>query len=192
MRKNEKRETQVLSFVDNERIYWAGSEVSTEDFFAREEDTVEVVETQVVEPETEEKDTTEVRAPRFNVEEEFITQTQETEREREEDVEREEVERERIRESGERYEIVKTGTHLLELLPGNYIIVGAFQYFDNAVKYSDQLYDIGQRVKYGYNTQRGLWHVYIYKSDTLAGIRERLAEVRQVPQLQDAWLLTVE
>jgi len=186
LKKNDRRKSQILSFIDNERIYWSKSEETAEEFFA-DTDVPEEKEEEVVEPPvTEQKDTVEtIRTPRVNVvEPPEIVESQ--------DPVIEEVEREKIIESGERYEVVQTGGHMFELLPGNYIIVGAFQYFENAEKFSDQLYTRGQRVKFGYNTQRGLWHVYIYMSETLVGIRDELNRVRQVPHLKEAWLLTVE
>ncbi|MFC2125181.1 PorP/SprF family type IX secretion system membrane protein [Bacteroidota bacterium] len=187
LKKNKRRKNQMLSFVNNERIYWKDDDETADDFFVQDTEVIEKPVDEVVEPiDTTETSTSEdIRIPRVTTEESPVID------ENKEPL-TEENEREMIIESGERYEVVETGEHMFELLPGNYIVVGAFQYFENAEKYSDQLYRIGQVVKFGYNSQRGLWHVYIFMSNTLVGIRDELGKVRQVPQLKEAWLLTVE
>lgn len=96
------------------------------------------------------------------------------------------------KESGVRHETVMKGNNQFELLQGNYIIVGVFSSFQNAEKYSDQLHEIGQNVKWGFNSQKNFWYVYIYYSQTPDDIRDHLEQIRKVPQLKDAWLLTVQ
>ena len=96
------------------------------------------------------------------------------------------------KEIGVRHETVAKGSNQFELLQGNYIIVGVFSTFENAEKYSDQLHKIGQNVKWGFNSQKNYWYVYIYYSETADDIRAHLEKIRNVPQLNDAWLLTVQ
>jgi type IX secretion system PorP/SprF family membrane protein len=95
-------------------------------------------------------------------------------------------------EEGVKHEIVQKGTNQFELLQGNYIIVGVFSSFENAEKYSDQLHKIGQNVKWGFNSQKNYWYVYNYYSRTADDIKSRLVQIRKVPQLKEAWLLTVQ
>ena len=96
------------------------------------------------------------------------------------------------KEIGVRHETVTRGSNQFELLQGNYIIVGVFSTFENAEKYSDQLHKIGQNVKWGFNSQKNYWYVYIYYSETTDDIRSHLEKIRNVPQLKEAWLLTVQ
>ena len=96
------------------------------------------------------------------------------------------------KEEGVRHETVTMGDNQFELLQGNYIIVGVFSTFENAERYSDQLHKIGQSVKWGFNSQKNYWYVYIYYSRTTDDIRTHLQQIRTVPQLKEAWLLTVQ
>ncbi|MEQ9300054.1 MAG: PorP/SprF family type IX secretion system membrane protein [Cyclobacteriaceae bacterium] len=87
----------------------------------------------------------------------------------------------------------KRGSHMLELEAAYHIIAGAFSSFDNAEKYSDELFQNGfKEVKVGYLTERGYYYVVISShADPNQGINER-NRVRRNPTYKDVWLLNVE
>ncbi len=88
---------------------------------------------------------------------------------------------------------VKRGTHMLELEAAYHIIAGAFSSFDNAEKYSDDLFQRGfKEVKVGYVSERGYYYVVISSHrDPNQGINER-NRIRRNPAYTDVWLLNVE
>lgn len=92
----------------------------------------------------------------------------------------------------ERHETVKRGSHLLELPVGNYVIIGAFGVFDNAVRYADNLHSRGYNTKYGFLSFKGLYYVYLFVSDDINEARKERDNFRRNVIFKDAWLLTVE
>ncbi len=88
---------------------------------------------------------------------------------------------------------VKRGSHMLELEAAYHIIAGAFSSFENAEKYSDELFERGfNEVKVGYLTERGYYYVVISShSDPNQGINER-NRIRRNAAYKDVWLLNVE
>lgn len=87
----------------------------------------------------------------------------------------------------------KRGSHMLELEAAYHVIAGAFSSFENAEKYSDELFQRGfKEVKVGYLSERGYYYVVISShSDPNQGINER-NRVRRNPAYKDVWLLNVE
>ena len=88
--------------------------------------------------------------------------------------------------------VVKKGDHLLELQEGNYVVVGAFSSYENAEKFSDQLFAKGYPTKFGYTSEKGYWYVYLFQSDDLAMTRQERDRARQKDLFSKAWVLTVE
>lgn len=88
---------------------------------------------------------------------------------------------------------VKRGSHMLELEAAYHIIAGAFSSFENAEKYSDELFQRGfNEVKVGYLTERGYYYVVISShSNANQGINER-NRIRRNDAYKDIWLLNVE
>lgn len=88
---------------------------------------------------------------------------------------------------------VKRGSHMLELEVAYHVIAGAFSSFENAEKYSDDLFQRGfNEVKVGHVTERGYYYVVISShSDPNQGINER-NRIRRNPAYKDIWLLNVE
>ncbi len=88
--------------------------------------------------------------------------------------------------------IVKRGNHLLELPSGNFVIAGAFEVFDHAETYSDQLFEKGfHDTIVGYLSARGYYYVVVFQSNNIGRARARRDEMRQLPELSKAWVLQV-
>lgn len=88
--------------------------------------------------------------------------------------------------------VTKRGNHLLELPPGNYVIGGAFNVFENAEEYSDELFQMGfHDTIVGYNSGRGYYYVVVYESGNISQTRSKRDEFRKRPKLSKAWVLQV-
>lgn len=88
--------------------------------------------------------------------------------------------------------VVKRGNHLLELGKGEYVIVGVFGSYEQAEKYSDDLFFKGYQSKFGYITQEKYWYVYVYQGSDGEDARRKRDELRQKNIFSKAWVLTVE
>jgi type IX secretion system PorP/SprF family membrane protein len=117
---------------------------------------------------------------------------QEAERKAREEAARQAREELQAKTQPERHETVRRGTHLLELEEGNYVVIGVFGVFENAVRYSDNLYGRGFNAKYGFLSNKGMYYVYIERSEDINSAREARNRFRRISLFKDAWLLTVE
>ncbi|MTI24450.1 PorP/SprF family type IX secretion system membrane protein, partial [Fulvivirga kasyanovii] len=88
--------------------------------------------------------------------------------------------------------IVKRGNHLLELEPGEYVVVGAFSSYENAEKYSDELFFKGYQTRFGYITGKKLWYVYIFKGGDIQEARQQRDKYRKTGLFKKAWVITVQ
>ncbi|MEQ9379131.1 MAG: PorP/SprF family type IX secretion system membrane protein [Imperialibacter sp.] len=86
----------------------------------------------------------------------------------------------------------RSGRNLLEMAPGNYVIVGAFANFDNAQNYSDTLLDEGYFTQVGYHSPKNLYYVQIYSSQSLPQAEKERDRLRKSPTLSKAWVYTVK
>jgi cell division septation protein DedD len=89
----------------------------------------------------------------------------------------------------------KRGNHPDEFPPGHYVIVGAFRNKQNAAAHNELLRSEGYPSNYAFLTQKVLYYVYIFKSDSdLEAARAERNRVRSLAkyEFQDAWVLTVE
>lgn len=86
----------------------------------------------------------------------------------------------------------RTGRNLLEMPPGNYVIVGAFASFDNAQNYSDALLDEGYFTQVGYHSPKNLYYVQIFSSQSLQQAEKERDKLRRSPILSKAWVFTVK
>jgi hypothetical protein len=86
----------------------------------------------------------------------------------------------------------RSGRNLLEMAPGNYVIVGAFADFDNAQNYSDTLLDEGYFTQVGYHSPKNLYYVQIYSSQSLPQAEKERDRLRKSPTLSKAWVYTVK
>jgi hypothetical protein len=93
-----------------------------------------------------------------------------------------------------REETVRQGSHEDEFQLGHYIVVGAFESRDNAVRYSNLLRGNGYDNEYGFLTEKEYYYVTVYKN---SGDIEEARKVRNefrskgLFQFADAWLLSV-
>ncbi len=88
--------------------------------------------------------------------------------------------------------VVKRGNHLLELPVGVYVVIGVFSQYDNAEKYSDQVFMLGYHdTQFGYITERGFWYVYMHKSKDGVKAREIRDRMRKLRRFSDGWVLEV-
>ena len=88
---------------------------------------------------------------------------------------------------------VRSGNHLLELRPGNYVINGAFRIFDHAEDFSDTLFERGfHDVKVGYVTATGYYYVVVNQEQDTPSARKRANQLRSRSGFEKTWVLTVE
>ncbi len=82
--------------------------------------------------------------------------------------------------------------HPLELKKGNYVVVGSFNVFDNAVRYTRTMYDRGLRADYRYSSKTNRYYVFVYQSKDVDAARAERDSTRQFLGIADAWVLIVE
>ncbi|MTI38636.1 PorP/SprF family type IX secretion system membrane protein [Fulvivirga lutimaris] len=88
--------------------------------------------------------------------------------------------------------VVTRGGHLLEIGPGEYVVVGVFTSYELAEKYSDDLFFRGYQSKFGYISQEGYWYVYVFKSSDIEEARSERDQLRQKQVFSKAWVLSVQ
>ena len=85
-------------------------------------------------------------------------------------------------------EVVK-GNHLLELPEGIYLIAGVFEYYENANKFSDQLFLKGyHETLVGFVSEKGYYYVVIYRSDSLAEVKAELIRESKKKNMNEIWI----
>ncbi len=87
---------------------------------------------------------------------------------------------------------VKRGPHPNELEVGHFVIVGAFKVRANAEKYKSRLMEMSFVADFGHLTEKGLWYVYISRTDDIDLARTNRDKYRKMSIFKDAWLLSVE
>lgn len=88
--------------------------------------------------------------------------------------------------------VTKRGNHLLELPAGNYVIAGAFEVFQHAEDYSDELFQMGfHDTIVGFSSGRGYYYVVVSESGSIQQTRSKRDEFRKIPKLSKAWVLQV-
>lgn len=93
----------------------------------------------------------------------------------------------------DRYEKVKKGTHIAEIEPGDYLVVGIFKTEANAKKWAEGLKGMKfEGIDYGYQSDKGLWYVHFPDSKSIDAAKVSQAKYRKTKLFRDAWLLTVE
>ncbi len=83
-------------------------------------------------------------------------------------------------------------SHPLELKKGNYVVVGSFNVFDNAVRFTHAVYKRGMRSDYRYSSKTMRYYVYVYQSEDVDAARAERDRIRQLTGISDAWVLIVE
>ncbi|MDJ1493387.1 PorP/SprF family type IX secretion system membrane protein [Cytophagaceae bacterium DM2B3-1] len=79
----------------------------------------------------------------------------------------------------------------LEMEIGNYLIVGAFRYEQNARKYMNTVIASGHEAKIGFNSNRQFHYVYIYVGDNLEDVRARVRQIRTEKGYENAWIFRI-
>ncbi len=100
--------------------------------------------------------------------------------------------RPQIEELDDEQRIVPAGTNLLELASGSYVIAGSFQVFENAERFSDQLFERGFRdAKVGYVASRGYYYVIMFEFEDAQAAQRARNRVRQRQGFEQVWVLNV-
>ncbi|MFC2124788.1 PorP/SprF family type IX secretion system membrane protein [Bacteroidota bacterium] len=194
LRRN-KEDVQAISFIDNERSYWGVEAEDADSFFAQDSGSDVSPDDAVFDFEIDESDDNQTdasgqdqdesqitRQPRFNMETVTIL----------EDHELSESDENQIINSGERYELIRPGNHLMELQYGYYIIVNTFEVFEDLKTYRDGINESGSHIKYGFGSQTNTWYAYTVRNETSVGFLDELNNARQDPRFSDVWILIVE
>lgn len=88
---------------------------------------------------------------------------------------------------------VRSGSHLLELMAGNYVINGAFREFDHAEDFSDKLFEQGfHDIKVGYVTATGYYYVVVNSVDDAKAAMAEAKRMRGRNGFEKSWVLSVE
>jgi type IX secretion system PorP/SprF family membrane protein len=87
--------------------------------------------------------------------------------------------------------ILKKGSHILELEASEYVVVGTFGKFENAEKYSDDLFKKGYKANFGYSSSKALWYVYLLKTTDSDESRTTRNNYRKNVLFNNAWVLTI-
>ncbi|MFY0690263.1 MAG: PorP/SprF family type IX secretion system membrane protein [Cyclobacteriaceae bacterium] len=87
---------------------------------------------------------------------------------------------------------VKRGNNMLELPAGNYVIVGAFDSYENAENLSDRIFEQGfHDTIVGYVSARKHYYVVVYRSDNVQNATREKNRLKNRSGFTDVWVLTV-
>ncbi len=88
---------------------------------------------------------------------------------------------------------VKKGNHLLELEKGYYVVLGAFNTYEGAENYSDELFKRGFYTKYGYASETKIYYVYSYHSIHYTDAKKESERLKKYnANFRENWVLTIE
>ena len=89
-------------------------------------------------------------------------------------------------------EVVK-GNHLLELPEGVYIVAGVFKIYENADKFSDELFLKGyHEALVGYVSEKGFYYTVIYRSESVANLKSKLLRERKKRGMDKIWIKMIK
>jgi type IX secretion system PorP/SprF family membrane protein len=89
-------------------------------------------------------------------------------------------------------EVVK-GNHLLELPEGVYIVAGVFEIYENADKFSDELFLKGyHEALVGYVSEKGFYYTVIYRSENVADLKSKLFRERKKKGMGKIWIKMIK
>jgi type IX secretion system PorP/SprF family membrane protein len=91
-----------------------------------------------------------------------------------------------------RFETAKSGSHPQELPVGYFVINGVFSTPENANRFTSRLNNMGFVAKYGYQSTKRLWYVYVSLSEDINTIKLEVEKYRNYQMFKDAWILKVE
>lgn len=78
-----------------------------------------------------------------------------------------------------------------ELGQGFYVVVGAFNIYENAQRYSKDLGKQGFDCHFAYSDMHHRYYAYVYFSDSLSLVKKELFKVRENASFNDAWILKI-
>jgi type IX secretion system PorP/SprF family membrane protein len=76
--------------------------------------------------------------------------------------------------------------------PGHYVVLGAFEIYENAITYQESLSKRGIQVGLSYLEERGLYYIYNQKSASEESARKMMNQYRKLPDFKDAWVYSAE
>jgi len=76
--------------------------------------------------------------------------------------------------------------------PGYYVVLGAFEIYDNAISYSNLLNGKGIKVDYGYVEDRGLYYVYNIYTNNMHEATRIQNQFKKLNDFEDAWVFDVK
>jgi type IX secretion system PorP/SprF family membrane protein len=146
----------------------------------------------IVENTRDQTEDTPVTAPTEKEREATSKQEAATEAVSQVDPEEEEYEAAEVTEAPEpQHAIYYSGEHANEMAVGFYVIAGAFTDLNNAQRNASILSKEGVFAGTGYNSERKVFFVYVFRSDNLEKTREARDNFRKKATLKDAWLLEI-
>ena len=74
--------------------------------------------------------------------------------------------------------------------PVSYVVIGAFMYKNNAIRFTDYARRRSLDAKYMMNPLRNLYYVYVFSSPSKEEAVEEVYKVRVMPEFRDAWVYT--
>ena len=89
---------------------------------------------------------------------------------------------------------MSTNHHTIEnegpeyLQQGSYLIIGVFNYEDNAQSFSQYAQTQGFSAKYAYYPSRGYYYVYTFTSDSALQVVDQCLQLRNTSEFEDAWV----
>jgi len=75
--------------------------------------------------------------------------------------------------------------------PGYYVVLGAFEIYDNAISYSNLLNSKGINVDYGYVEDRGLYYIFNIHTSSMVEATTIQNQFKQLGDFKDAWVYGV-
>ncbi|WKN44400.1 OmpA family protein [Tunicatimonas pelagia] len=79
-----------------------------------------------------------------------------------------------------------------ELPPGVYLVVGAFEYEDNAKKYTEHVAERGLSAQYAFYPKSGYFYVYTSSAISAEEVTSAYQELRTSQEFSEAWILVAE
>jgi type IX secretion system PorP/SprF family membrane protein len=77
-------------------------------------------------------------------------------------------------------------------IPGFYVVLGAFEYYDNAIMYMRQLNGRGIHAQYGYLGDKRLYYVYTAREDVKDSADTLKRKFSEMEGFSDVWIFEVE
>ncbi|MEM7550894.1 MAG: PorP/SprF family type IX secretion system membrane protein [Bacteroidota bacterium] len=91
-------------------------------------------------------------------------------------------------------EDLETKNKTTGMTPGNYVVVGVFQYEDNAISYMKNVGITGHQAKMAFNEEKSYYYVFLDNMDDIEKARQMRNDMRksEIPLFSDTWVLVVK